>query len=56
LIHQGAQAVVAGCTEVPLVLKEGDLSVPVIDTIHTLAQAAILTARGKKGSYDPTCF
>jgi len=49
LIHQGAQAVVAGCTEVPLVLKEGDLSVPVIDPISILAQAAVLTGQGKKG-------
>ncbi len=47
LVLRGAQAVVAGCTEVPLVLKEGDLPVPVIDTIYTLAQAAILTARGR---------
>jgi aspartate racemase len=47
LIRRGAQAVVAGCTEVPLVLKEGNLSVPVIDTIHTLAQAAILMAQGR---------
>jgi aspartate racemase len=49
LIHQGAQAIIAGCTEVPLVLKEGDLSVPVIDTISTLAQAAILMAQGRTG-------
>jgi aspartate racemase len=48
LIKQGAQAIIAGCTEVPLVLKEGDLSVPVIDPISILAKAAVRKARGKK--------
>ncbi len=27
LIQRGAEAVIAGCTEVPLVLKEGDIEV-----------------------------
>jgi aspartate racemase len=36
--------VVAGCTEIPLVLKPGDLSVPVFDTLLLLARAAIITA------------
>ena len=49
LIFRGAQAILAGCTEVPLVLKEGDLPVPVIDPISILAQAAIVKARGRKG-------
>ena len=48
LVHLGAQAIIAGCTEVPLVLKEGDLSVPVIDPISILAKAAIERAKGKK--------
>jgi len=48
LIKQGAQAILAGCTEVPLVLKEGGLSVPVIDPISILANIAIKKARGKK--------
>lgn len=48
LIHQGAQVIIAGCTEVPLVLKEGDLSVPVIDPISILARAAIEKAQGRK--------
>lgn len=46
LINQGAQAVIAGCTEVPLVLKEGDLSIPVIDPISVLAAAAVRKSRG----------
>jgi len=46
LLDQGAQAIIAGCTEVPLVLKEGDLSVPVIDPISILANAAVHKAQG----------
>jgi len=48
LARQGAQAIIAGCTEVPLVLKDGDLSVPVIDPISILAKAAIQKAKGRK--------
>ncbi|MBS3920797.1 MAG: aspartate/glutamate racemase family protein [Deltaproteobacteria bacterium] len=47
-LKQGAQAIIAGCTEIPLVLKEGDIPVPVIDPISLLAQAAIERARGRK--------
>lgn len=50
LIKQGAQAIIAGCTEVPLVLKGGDLPIPVIDPISVLASAAVGKARGKKGN------
>jgi aspartate racemase len=48
LIQQGGQAIIAGCTEVPLVLKEGDLSVPVIDPLSILAKIAIEKAQGRK--------
>jgi aspartate racemase len=48
LILQGAQAIIAGCTEVPLVLKEGDIPVPVIDPISILARVAIEKAQGRK--------
>jgi len=54
LIQRGAQAMIAGCTEIPLVLKEGDLSVPVIDPISILASAAIKKAKGKKGNHATT--
>ena len=47
LIQRGAQGVVAGCTEIPLVLKPGDLSVPVFDTLLILARAAVAAA-GRK--------
>jgi len=44
LIQRGAQGVVAGCTEIPLALKPGDLGVPVFDTLLILARAAIASA------------
>jgi len=47
LIAQGAEAIVAGCTEVPLVLSQQDFDVPFIDPMHFLARALIAAA--KKG-------
>lgn len=46
----GAQAVVLGCTEIPLGLQAGPfghLPVPLVDTIDTLACAAIAWARAE---------
>lgn len=39
LIEKGAQGIILGCTEIPLVIKPGDLSVPIFDTtlIHSNA-------------------
>ena len=45
---RGAQAVVLACTEIPLALQagpQGDLEVPLIDTIDALALASIAWAR-----------
>jgi aspartate racemase len=41
LIKNGAEGIILGCTEIPLVIKEGDLSVPIFDTTLIHAQAAI---------------
>ncbi len=41
----GAAAVIAGCTEVPLVLSDGDLGVPVIDATDVLARRCVVYAR-----------
>ena len=46
LIEMGAEAIICGCTEVSLVLKNGDLSVPVIDPLQILAETAVATALG----------
>lgn len=43
LIGKGAQAVVAGCTEVPLVLSQTDLSAPFLDATQTLAARCVET-------------
>jgi aspartate racemase len=41
LLERGAEAILAGCTEIPLILQDGDVSVPVIDPTWILAQAAV---------------
>lgn len=41
LIKNGAEGIILGCTEIPLVIKEGDLSVPIFDTTLIHTQAAI---------------
>ena len=41
LLAAGAGAVVAGCTEVPLLLDEGDLDAPLIDSAEVLARACV---------------
>ena len=40
----GARAIIAGCTEIPLALSQQDLSVPYFDSLTILARAAILRA------------
>jgi aspartate racemase len=47
LIDNGAQAIVAGCTEIPLVLRESMLDVPLISSTDVLAQATVSIARGE---------
>jgi aspartate racemase len=41
LVRRGAQAVLAGCTEVPLVLRPDDLPVPLVDPMTIGARAAV---------------
>ncbi|HOW85623.1 MAG TPA: amino acid racemase [Candidatus Aminicenantes bacterium] len=41
LVRRGAQAVMAGCTEVPLALRPGDLTVPLVDPLTIGARAAV---------------
>lgn len=41
LVGKGAKAVIAGCTEVPLVLGQSDLSVPFVDATQALAEACV---------------
>ena len=41
LVGRGAQAVVAGCTEIPLILPASGAQVPVVDSTEVLARATI---------------
>ena len=41
LVRRGAGAIVAGCTEIPLVLEAADLAVPLIDPMTAGARAAV---------------
>jgi len=47
LVGRGVQGVLAGCTEVPLVLGEEDLAVPLIDPMRIGALACIRKAGGR---------
>ena len=47
LIADGAEAVICGCTEVSLVLHDGDLAVPVVDPMQVLALKAVAFAGGE---------
>jgi aspartate racemase len=41
LISRGAEGVILGCTEIPLLLNQNDISVPVFDTTLIHSQAAV---------------
>ena len=44
LVDRGAQAVIAGCTEIPLVLSNDAIPVPLIDSTNELAKATVSKA------------
>ncbi len=46
LIARGAQAIVAGCTEIPLVLDDSMLKVPLISSTDALAEETVRLTRG----------
>ncbi|HEV2081701.1 MAG TPA: amino acid racemase [Brevundimonas sp.] len=41
LIDDGAEALIAGCTEIPLVMRPGDVGVPLVDSAEVLARACV---------------
>ena len=47
LIEKGAQGIIGGCTEVPLIVQQSDIEVPFFDSLNILALAAIRQAKGK---------
>ncbi len=44
--EEGAQGVILGCTEIPLLIKQSDVSVPVFDTTAIHSEAAVRHALG----------
>jgi aspartate racemase len=47
LASAGAEVIVAACTEIPLVLPAGNISVPVISSTDALARATVDLAQGR---------
>jgi aspartate racemase len=45
---RGCDAVVLGCTEIPLLIGEADSPLPIIDSTRTLARAALRRATGRE--------
>lgn len=44
LMKRGAQGIVLGCTEIPLLVKQGDVAVPIFDTTTIHARHAVEVA------------
>ncbi len=49
LKEKGAQAIIAGCTEVPLALKPRDVEIPLLDPMVSLAKRCIIEIKNIKG-------
>jgi len=47
LISVGAEGIILGCTEIPLIIKQEDCAVPVFDTLLIHAQAGVDFSLGK---------
>jgi aspartate racemase len=47
--ERGCDAVVLGCTEIPLLIEEGQSPLPAFDSTRTLARAALREATGGGG-------
>lgn len=50
LKDQGCDAVVLGCTEIPLIMNDGNSPLPTLDSTRLLAQAALQRAIAGQGS------
>jgi aspartate racemase len=48
LIAAGAEGIILGCTEIGLLVGEGDVRVPVFDTTQIHATAAVAYALGER--------
>jgi aspartate racemase len=48
LRKEGAQGIILGCTEIPLILKQEDCEIPLLDTTYLHAMAGVNMALGKE--------
>lgn len=46
LVESGSEAVIGGCTEVPLLLEAGEVSVPLVDSAEVLAEVCVSVCVG----------
>jgi aspartate racemase len=44
LVERGAEGVILGCTEIPLLVSEADVQIPLLDTTTIHAEAALAYA------------
>jgi aspartate racemase len=47
LVEQGAEGIILGCTEIPLLINNQDIAIPLFDTTQIHASAAVKFALGK---------
>jgi aspartate racemase len=50
LVKRGADLIICGCTEISLILHQGDVDVPVLDPVQLLAENAVAFAMNKKST------
>jgi aspartate racemase len=46
-VSAGAETIIAGCTEVPLLLGADDVNVPLVDSAEVLAAACVKACLGR---------
>lgn len=54
LRERGCDAVVLGCTEIPLIINDDNASLPTLDSTRLLARAALRAAVGTRAPLSPT--
>jgi len=47
LVKSGVEIIIVGCTEISLVIKNGDLNIPVLDPMQVLAEYSVNVALGR---------
>ena len=55
LVSRGAQGIILGCTEIPLIVKQKDYDIPLFDTTRIHAEAAVEYAIGRQNGLGTTC-